>query len=196
MPMKKLWPQNEIIVEEADIPLVPRFFWRSSRRRYEADDSVSAILMMGLAVESGVNEYASAWLHRKFEKNMTEAMQFLEASMDFRKTVELMWYTGAFKKELKDDLHTVYDRRNKYAHIQTLKILGELGEYETEETTPDGKTVRKIKAKDDEVYRILLVNVKAEDDAFELLKKTELCMVRLFKMNESDYWKQLIWNRH
>lgn len=165
-----------------------------ARRHYDADEAISAILMVSLAVESGVNEYAAAWFHRKLGKDQSQAMQFLEESMDFRKTLELMWFVGAFKKELRDDLHTVYDSRNKYAHIQTLKILGKAGEEEIEERTSDGKTLRRVKFKDDEMSRLIVVAMRAEEDAWEMLRKTEQCLVRLFKVDESDYWKRLVWN--
>jgi hypothetical protein len=194
LPRKKLWLRNEIIFDESDIPVVPHFFWRSARKHYDADESVSAILMAGLAVESGVNEYASAWLHRMLGKNQTAAMKFLEESMDFRKTAELLWYVDAFKEKLKNDLNTVYNKRNKYAHMQTLKILGQMGEQEAEEKTTEGKLVRKVKFKDDEMFRMIVVIMNAEEDAWEILRKTELCMRGLFNKDESDYWKRLVWN--
>lgn len=192
MSTKKLWPQNAIVDDETVIPALPRLFWILARGHYEAHQNISAILMAGLAVESGVNEYASAWLHKNLGKGRSEAMRFLENTMDFRKTVELLWFAGAFQKELRDDLHTVYDGRNKYAHIQSLKILGAMGEAEVQKMRPDGVFVRKVKVKDDEVVRRLGVLMKAEEEAWTLLEKTEHSLVRLFKIDESDYWKDLV----
>jgi hypothetical protein len=150
--------------------------------------------MVCLAVESGVNEYASAWFHRNFGKNETQAMQFLESSMDFRKIVRLLWFVGVFTDELKRDLNWVYDGRRKYAHIQTLEIAGKIGEEEIEERTSDGKTRRRFKVKDDEVSRLDAVLMNAQEDAWEMIRKTEYCLVRLFKKDESDYWRKLVWN--
>jgi len=194
LPEKKLWPPNQFIVDETYIQPTPRFLWKVARQHYEKDDSLSAILMAGLAIESGVNEYASAWFNRKFGKEQTEGLAFLEASMDFRRTVELLWFVGAFTKELKDDLHKVYDSRNKYAHIQIMKIIKDTGEIEVQVKDSDGKPTRTIKFKEDEIFRMVGVIMNADDDAWEILKKTELCLERLFGKDESDYWKHLIWN--
>jgi len=124
----------------------------SARTDYDDEESVSSILMAGLAVESGVNEYASAWLSKMFGKDQSEAMQFLEKSMDFRKTVECLGFVGAFKRQLRSDLHTVYDSRNKYVHMQTLKILDQLGEQVVKvRRSDDGKLLRTVKVKDDKM---------------------------------------------
>jgi hypothetical protein len=192
---RKLWARNEIITDEAFIPLVPRDFWLFARKAYESDglQEVSSILLAGLAVESGVNEYVSAWLYRKLGKDQIAAMKFLEdVSIDFRKLVELMWFIGAFSDSLKSDLHDVYNSRNKYAHMQVMKIVGNKGEVEFE-LRSDGQVVKKLKAKEDEFMRSLLVMMNAAGDAYQILRKTELCLKGLFDKDESDYWRQLVW---
>jgi hypothetical protein len=176
------------------VPLVPRDFWLSARRAYESAemDEISAILLAGLAVESSINEYASAWFRRKFGKDPTVTMKFLEDSIDFRRLVELLWFVGALSDSLKSDLHTVYNSRNKYAHIQVMKILGEKGEQEIQ-IRSGGTVVKTIKAKEDEVMRMILVNLNAEEEAWQILRKTELCIEALFDIDKSDYWRELVW---
>ena len=69
-----------------------------------------------------------------------------------------------------------------------------MGEQEAEERTTEGKLVKKVKLKDDEMFRLIVVYMKAEEDAWEVLRKTELCLKGLFNKDESDYWKHLVWN--
>jgi hypothetical protein len=68
--------------------------------------------------------------------------QLLLDSMDFRRTAELLSFAGVFKEELKNDLHAVYDSRNKYVHIQTLKILGKKRDDEIQQVSPQGVPLR------------------------------------------------------
>jgi hypothetical protein len=195
MAESKLWPRNKIIADETDIPTIPHFFWRSARRDYEGGESVSAILMAGLAVESGVNEYASHWMHRMFGKEPAIAMKFLEEPpMNFRMTVKLLWFVGEFKEDLKDDLNAVYNSRNRYAHIQTSKILGKIGEEEVAFKDSEGKIVQKVKMKDDDFFRAVGVIANADAEAQRIIELTEQCMSRLFEKSKSDYWKRLVWN--
>jgi hypothetical protein len=191
---KELWARNEIITDETYVPPVPRDFWLFARRAYESDEmqEISAILLAGLAVESSVNEYASAWFHRKFGKDPTVAMKFLEDSIDFRRLVELLWFVGALSDSLKSELHAVYNSRNKYAHIQVMKILGEKGEEEIQYRT-GGQVVRKLKAKEDDLMRTIFIMMNAQEDAWQILRKTELCIRGLFDVDESDYWRELVW---
>ena len=193
MQKRPLWIQNEIVGNWVDIPLVPRYYWLSARKAYEADDPIGAILLTGLAIESGVSEYAAAWFYRRFGKNITEAKKFLEDWMDFRKTVNLLWFIGSFRDELKDNLHDAYNDRVKYTHTKVIQILGDKGNlelvsYKTEQAMP------KIKVKDDENAKIDFLYMNAQEDAWNLLRKTEVCLRGLFNVKESDYWKILIWN--
>jgi hypothetical protein len=187
----KLWPKNQIIHDEFIIPLIPRFFWGWARNHFEANENVSSILMAGLSVESAVNQYASMWMHRRFGMELSSAMKFLEESMDFRKIVELLSFVGAIEDGLDSDLHSVYDSRNRYAHIQTSKILGKMGDEAAESRDADGQVTVRIPIKDEEVLRTFVVLANAGKDARVILEKTEYCIAHLF---ESDYWKRLLRN--
>jgi hypothetical protein len=185
----KLWPKNQIVHDESILPLIPRFCWLWARKHFEANEHVSSILMAGLAVESGLNEYACIWMNRKFGIESPTAMKFLEESMDFRKTIELLSFVGAIEEGLDSALHSVYDSRNRYAHIQTSKILGKLGDEAAEIRDADGNVTAKITFKDEEVLRTVGILTNAGKDARIILEKAEYCLAHLF---ESDYWKRLL----
>jgi len=187
----KLWPKNKTIADDFRIPLIPRAFWLNARHHFENDFAVSAILMSGLAVESGINEYASMWMSRRFGMEQSSAMKFLEESMDFRKTVELLSFVGAIEEGLDSNLHSVYDSRNRYTHIQTSKILGKMADEVAELRDARGRVVVASTVKDEEVLRTHVVFANATLDARGILDKTEHCLAHLF---ETECWKQLLLN--
>lgn len=184
----RLWPKNKIITDDFRIPLISRAFWLTARKHFEDEDAISAILMAGLAVESGVNEYASMWMHRKFEIEQNSAMEFLEESMDFRKTIELLSSTKAIEQDLKKALHTVYNSRNRYSHIRTSEILRTMAGVEVQIRDAEGIVTGKIPVSD-EVIKSFFVRIRAEQDARSILEKAEYCLSHLF---ETERWKHLL----
>jgi hypothetical protein len=143
--------------------------------------------MTSLAVESAVNEYASTWLQSNFRKDRGESMEFLEKSMDFRRTVELLEFVGVLGKELGDELQDIYTRRNHYSHILSSKILGKTArETDIHEMTAEGTLLRKLKIKNSDVATMLVIYREAQENARELLRKTELSLAQLFAVRISS----------
>ena len=192
MTENKLWPRNQIISDESLIPLLPRFFWRSARRHFEDDDPVSAIVMCGLSVESGVNEYAAQWMHRTFAIEPSEAVKVIEC-MDFRRSVKLLMRNGELSKRLKKELDSAYNSRNKYVHVLSAQILSDLGEQYVQTKNDKGQLVNAFKFKDNDFFRTLGVYMKADQDAPKIIEKTERCISGLFEIDNSDYWQRLVW---
>ena len=123
-------------------------------------------------------------------------MKFLEESMDFRKTVELLSFVGAIEEGLDSNLHSVYDSRNRYTHIQTSKILAKIfakisADEVAELRDARGRVVVASTVKDEEVLRTHVVFANATLDARGILDKTEYCLAHLF---ETECWKQLLLN--
>jgi len=189
----KLWPRNQIITDESRVPCIPRFFWLEARQHFESGYPVSAILMSGLAVESGVTEYASQWMHKAFEIELSEAVKILECTM-FRRIVGLLCRKEELAKDLRNDLYEIYDKRNEFVHVQTSQILGSFGEEKLEVKDGTGKVLTRMKVKDDDLFKAVGVQMNAEDEARKTLQLTEQCILRLFDIDR--YWKRFLWNEN
>jgi hypothetical protein len=119
-------------------------------------------------------------------------MELLEGMM-FRQTVNMLRRKGELPKRLTKDLNRIYNKRNKYVHIQSSAILNNLGEEQVEFKNDKGKVVQTTKVKDYDLLKSAAVLANADDEAPPIIKLTEECLNGLFEINKSGYWKRLVW---
>ena len=166
LPKREAW--------EIDIPITPRTFWLGARRSFAFGEYVGAVLLSSLAIEAALRGLLEDYFADP------RLADFLEA-LDFRRALTLVKDVGLVDKTLHDELQEFYSTRTWYSHLRFSSILGKEGEQELEVRNEKNEVIRTEKVKDDEMTRMLYVDmIKGRDHALGAMRFVSTTFNRVF----------------